>query len=55
MVLVFASGFAVDVRGIFERTFRRVVFKAEVASASPHAAQIQGVWVPPDRRGHWDR
>lgn len=28
-----------------------VVFKAEVASASPHAAQIQGVWVHPDRRG----
>lgn len=29
----------------------RLVFKAEVACASPHAAQIQGVWVPPDRRG----
>ena len=28
-----------------------VVFKAEVACATPHAAQIQGVWVPPDRRG----
>ncbi|MDN4160654.1 GNAT family N-acetyltransferase [Nocardioides abyssi] len=29
----------------------RLVFKAEVACASPHAAQIQGVWVPPDQRG----
>lgn len=29
----------------------QVVFKAEVASASPHACQIQGVWVHPDRRG----
>ena len=29
----------------------RLVFKAEVACASPVAAQIQGVWVPPDRRG----
>jgi predicted GNAT family acetyltransferase len=29
----------------------RVVFKAEVAHATPHAAQIQGVWVVPDRRG----
>lgn len=29
----------------------RVVFKAEVAYATPHAAQVQGVWVPPDRRG----
>ncbi len=29
----------------------RVVFKAEVACASPHAAQIQGVYVVPDRRG----
>lgn len=29
----------------------RLIFKAEVACASPHAAQIQGVWVPPDRRG----
>jgi predicted GNAT family acetyltransferase len=28
-----------------------VVFKAEVAHATPHAAQIQGVWVAPDRRG----
>ena len=30
---------------------RRVVFKAEVACATPYAAQVQGVWVPPDRRG----
>ncbi|GAB2880319.1 GNAT family N-acetyltransferase [Nocardioides pacificus] len=29
----------------------RVVFKAEVACASPYAAQVQGVYVPPDRRG----
>jgi predicted GNAT family acetyltransferase len=29
----------------------RVVFKAEVACASPYAAQIQGVYVAPDRRG----
>ena len=29
----------------------RLVFKAEVACATPHAAQIQGVWAPPDRRG----
>ncbi|MDT9593853.1 GNAT family N-acetyltransferase [Nocardioides zeae] len=29
----------------------RVVFKAEVACASPYAAQVQGVWVAPDRRG----
>jgi len=29
----------------------RLVFKAEVACASPVAAQIQGVWVPPERRG----
>lgn len=29
----------------------RVVFKAEVASATPEAAQVQGVWVCPDRRG----
>ena len=27
------------------------MFKAEVACASPHAAQIQGVYVPPDLRG----
>jgi ribosomal protein S18 acetylase RimI-like enzyme len=29
----------------------RVVFKAEVAAATPHACQIQGVYVAPDRRG----
>lgn len=29
----------------------KVVFKAEVACATPAAAQIQGVWVTPDRRG----
>lgn len=29
----------------------RVVFKAEVACASPYAAQVQGVYVAPDRRG----
>jgi GNAT superfamily N-acetyltransferase len=29
----------------------RLIFKAEVACASPNAAQIQGVFVPPDRRG----
>lgn len=29
----------------------RLIFKAEVACATPDAAQVQGVWVPPDRRG----
>ena len=29
----------------------RVVFKAEVAAASPYACQVQGVYVVPDRRG----
>ncbi len=29
----------------------RVVFKAEVAAASPHACQVQGVYVDPARRG----
>ena len=29
----------------------RVVFKAEVAAATPHACQVQGVYVVPDRRG----
>jgi len=29
----------------------RLVFKAEVACASPGAAQVQGVYVPPDLRG----
>jgi hypothetical protein len=30
---------------------RGVVFKAEIACATPYAAQVQGVWVRPDRRG----
>jgi len=29
----------------------QLVFKAEVASVSPAAAQVQGVWVPPHLRG----
>ena len=29
----------------------RVIFKAEVGSVTPHACQVQGVWVPPDLRG----
>ena len=29
----------------------QLVFKAEVACATPEAAQVQGVWVPPERRG----
>ena len=29
----------------------RLVFKAEVACATDEVAQIQGVWVPPERRG----
>ncbi len=29
----------------------RVVFKADIGSVTPHACQIQGVWVAPDRRG----
>lgn len=28
-----------------------VVFKAELACVTPYAAQVQGVWVRPDRRG----
>jgi predicted GNAT family acetyltransferase len=28
-----------------------VLFKAEVAAVSPYACQVQGVYVPPDRRG----
>lgn len=28
-----------------------VLFKTEVGAASPHACQLQGVWVHPDRRG----
>ncbi|HET9420624.1 MAG TPA: GNAT family N-acetyltransferase [Nocardioides sp.] len=33
----------------FERG--QLIFKAEVACATPEAAQVQGVWVPPERRG----
>ena len=29
----------------------QVVFKAEIAAATPHAAQVQGVYVAPERRG----
>ncbi len=29
----------------------RVMFKAEVSAATPHAAQVQGVWVAPEYRG----
>ncbi|RLV48875.1 GNAT family N-acetyltransferase [Nocardioides mangrovicus] len=29
----------------------RVVFKAEIACSTPHACQVQGVYVAPDRRG----
>ncbi|UGQ09889.1 GNAT family N-acetyltransferase [Yinghuangia sp. ASG 101] len=29
----------------------RVVFKAEIGAVTPHACQIQGVWVAPERRG----
>jgi uncharacterized protein len=28
-----------------------VLFKAEVGAVTPHACQVQGVWVPPSRRG----
>lgn len=35
----------------FEPGTGRVLFKAEVACVSPFAAQVQGVYVPPDRRG----
>jgi uncharacterized protein len=29
----------------------RVVFKAEIGAVTPHACQVQGVWVRPDCRG----
>lgn len=29
----------------------KVVFKAEIGSVTPHACQVQGVWVPPELRG----
>lgn len=40
-------------RGMSFARFERgeVIFKAEVACATAHTAQIQGVWVPPERRG----
>jgi uncharacterized protein len=28
-----------------------VLFKAEIGATTPHACQVQGVWVPPARRG----
>lgn len=30
----------------------RVVFKADIGSIAPRVCQVQGVWVPPDLRGH---
>ena len=29
----------------------QVLFKAEIGAVTPHACQVQGVWVPPARRG----
>ena len=29
----------------------KVVFKAEIGAVTPHACQVQGVWVPPELRG----
>jgi predicted GNAT family acetyltransferase len=29
----------------------QVVFKAEIGAVTPHACQVQGVWVPPGMRG----
>ncbi|HWU10599.1 MAG TPA: GNAT family N-acetyltransferase, partial [Streptomyces sp.] len=29
----------------------KVLFKAEIGAATPHACQIQGVWVAPEARG----
>jgi predicted GNAT family acetyltransferase len=42
----------IDARRSFARIEDgRVVFKAEIGSVTPHACQVQGVWVRPDRRG----
>jgi predicted GNAT family acetyltransferase len=30
----------------------KVLFKAEIGAVTPGACQVQGVWVPPDARGH---
>jgi uncharacterized protein len=30
----------------------KVIFKAEIGAVTPHACQVQGVWVPPHARGH---
>lgn len=35
-----------------ERFGRRVAFKAELGAVAGGVAQVQGVWVAPDRRGH---
>ncbi|MFI1357196.1 GNAT family N-acetyltransferase [Streptomyces sp. NPDC020898] len=32
--------------------YGKVAFKAEIGAATPHACQIQGVWVAPEYRGH---
>ena len=48
------AGPAADRPRLVVRALRRpagVVFKAEVACATPYAAQVQGVYVRPDRRG----
>ena len=29
----------------------KVIFKAEIGAVTPHASQVQGVWVPPEVRG----
>jgi uncharacterized protein len=29
----------------------KIVFKAEIGAVTPHACQVQGVWVPPELRG----
>jgi uncharacterized protein len=30
----------------------KVIFKAEIGAVTPYACQVQGVWVPPECRGH---